>query len=122
MSSAEVYNNYISKVNVAMLIGGGRDNTIKSNTISDCEKSIIFDERGLTSNLDELYKNLEKVPYKNSLWINKYPAIKSLCSDKNLGVPKGNIIEDNTLFNTSSLSLAKSVVANGTVKNNVTKK
>lgn len=118
MSSAEIYSNKINKVNVAMLIGGGRDNIIKGNTISDCTKSIVFDERGLTSNLDELYKRLKSVPYNSDLWIKKYPAIKSLAQDTNLGIPKGNIIENNKLIRTADMSLAKSVIKNGTVKDN----
>lgn len=119
MSSAEIYNNTIYRVNIAMLIGGGRDNIIKSNTISDCRESIVFDERGLTSNLDELYKRLNSVPYKSDLWIKKYPSIKSLSKDTNLGIPKGNIIENNKLIRTSNMTLAKSVIKNGTVKNNL---
>lgn len=66
MSSANVYKNKITNVPLAILAGGGRDITIEDNQITNCENSIIFDERGLTwANLSELEERLLKIPYTN---------------------------------------------------------
>lgn len=40
-----VQNNYL---NIAILVGGGRHNTIENNTFISCDLAVAFDDRGLT--------------------------------------------------------------------------
>lgn len=119
MSNADVYGNVFYQVKNPIFIGGGRDHIIENNIIVDCKNSINFDERGLTWNLDELYMNLEKVPYDSKVWTNKYPELKSLLKDGAPGIPNNNVIKDNLLYQTNLPSISDSVVKYGNVKNNI---
>lgn len=119
MSSAEVYGNVFYKVNKPLFIGGGRDNIIRDNIIVECEKSICFDERGLTWNLDQLYKNLLKVPYKSDIWEKRYPTLGNILSDDSPGTPKGNLITGNVLYKTKDMEIAQSVKKYGTISDNI---
>lgn len=121
MSSAEVFGNIFYKVDIPLFIGGGRDITISNNIISDCNNSIYFDERGIIRMdlLDQLYDNLDKVPFNNELWQKKYPQLKAMTKEDNPGIPKGNIIENNVLYKTSEERIAKSVIENGIERNNI---
>lgn len=116
MSSAEIYGNTLSNIKVAMNIGGGRDNIIVDNTISNCTNSILFDDRGLTwSDLTELKSKLNNVPYKSNTWINHYPELSSLINTDNPGIPYGNTIANNVLINTSPMVIADTVRKYGNI-------
>jgi hypothetical protein len=119
MSSAEVYGNVFYDVSRAMLVGGGRNNKIYNNIIFGGNESITFDDRGLTWNLDALFKNLSKVPYKSEVWKNKYPDLYKILDNSKPGVPMGNAVTDNAIYMTKKPTIAKSVVKNGKVSNNV---
>lgn len=115
MSSAEVYGNDFYKVDNPIFVGGGRDHRIVNNTISNCKNSIHFDDRGLNWNLEQLYENLKKVPYNSKVWIKKYPAIENLLADDNPGLPLGNIIESNIIFNSKEPDIRDSLFKNDLV-------
>lgn len=121
MSSAEVFGNLFYKVDIPLFIGGGRDITVSNNIIVDCSNSIYFDERGITRMelIDQLYVNLNKVPFNSDLWQKKYPQLKEMTKEDNPGIPKGNVIENNVLYKTSEKRIAKSVIENGIERNNV---
>jgi hypothetical protein len=117
MSSADVYENTIERVYCSMMIGGGRDNYIRNNTIIDCTKSIVFDDRGTTwMNLDQLYNNLKAVPYSSSLWTKKYPEIKTLINNPNPGIPYGNKIYNNKIVNSGKIAVSEAVRRYGSIK------
>lgn len=121
MSSAEVFGNLFYKVDIPLFIGGGRDITVSNNIIVDCNNSIYFDERGITRMelLNQLYVNLNKVPFNSELWQKKYPQLNEMTREYNPGIPKGNIIENNVLYKTSETKIARSVIENGIERNNV---
>lgn len=119
MSSAEVYGNVFYKVKDPIFVAGGRDNIIENNIIVDCKNSIKVNEGGLTNNLDQLYTNLNKVPYESTIWSNKYPKLKNLLKDGKPGIPKNNIIENNLLYETNMPLISPSVIKYGNVSNNI---
>lgn len=118
MSSSKIYGNIFYKVRNPIFIGGGRDHIIENNIIVNCKYSIIFDERGLTCNLTELYNNLKKVPYASNIWTTKYPELKDLFKDGNPGIPNNNVIENNVLYQSKTPGICKSVIKYGSFKNN----
>lgn len=119
MSSAEVYGNVFYNVSRAILAGGGRDNKIYNNIIFGGNESIAFDDRGLTWNLDALFQNLSKVPYKSEVWRNKYPELYKILDNSKPGLPMGNTVTSNAIYMTKKPVIAKSVIENGKVSNNV---
>lgn len=108
-----VENNNIKGYKVGILLGGGRDNTLKNNLLEECIIPIVADARGVQwMDLDEIYDSLEKVypDYTGDLWKNKYHGIETLpqtdpnikeSRNKNLkdincpGYPKNNKIINN---------------------------
>lgn len=119
MSSAEIYGNVFYDVSRAMLVGGGRDNKIYNNIIIGGNESITFDDRGLTWNLDSLFKNLSKVPYKSEVWKNQYPDLYKILDNSKPGAPMGNAVTSNAIYMTKKPAIAESVVEDGKVSNNV---
>lgn len=121
MSSAEVYGNVLENVDRAMLIGGGRDHIISNNLIINCRESIIFDERGITwETLYTLRKNLNQVPYQSDIWKTRYPKLYAMATDTNQGIPSGNTVIKNAIYNTNDPNIAPSVIKYGTVSENST--
>lgn len=119
MSSAEVYGNVLYDVSRGILAGGGRNNKIYNNIFVGGNESITFDDRGLTWNLDALFKNLSKVPYKSEVWKNQYPDLYKILDNPTPGAPMGNTVTSNAMYMTKKPTIAKSVVENGNVSNNV---
>lgn len=119
MSSAEVTGNVFYKVDRALMLGGGRDHIIKNNIIADCKQSVSFDDRGIRSNLEVLKANLKKVPIGSNTWIARYPALQELLDDSSLGIPKGNIIAQNILYNSGIPYISNPVKEYGQVYENV---
>lgn len=120
-SSAHVYKNKIENVPLAILAGGGRDNIIEENQIINCEKSISFDDRGLSgANYDTLKARLNDVPSTSESWIKNYPEIKSLATT-DPKIPYGNIVINNKLKNSSEIIITDSVKEYGKVKSNIVK-
>ncbi|UZW14949.1 right-handed parallel beta-helix repeat-containing protein [Clostridium pasteurianum] len=119
MSSAEVYGNVFFNVSRGILAGGGRDNKIYNNIFALGNESIIFDDRGLTWNLDELFKNLSKVPYKSTIWKKQYPDLYKIMEDSKPGVPVGNTVTDNALYMIKKPEISEKVIENGKVSNNI---
>jgi hypothetical protein len=119
MSSAEVYGNVFYRINRAILVGGGRDNKIYNNIIIGGNQSINIDERGLSWDLDSLFKNLTKVPYRSEKWKNKYPNLYKILNNSVPGIPSGNTVTTNAIYMTQEPSIAASVVKNGNINDNI---
>lgn len=119
MSSANIYNNKIENVPIGMLIGGGRDLIIDSNTITNCDSSIVFDDRGLTwLDLTPLNSNLDNVPFNSELWLSKYPELESL-NESDKGIPFNNTIINNILISSPKMQISDVVTKYGTISNNI---
>ena len=85
----KVHGNICYKVFRAVLVGGGRDNTVENNILVDCNIGIHVDSRGLgwakyyfdrTDNT--LVERLNAVPYKEPPWSTRYPQLLTLYQDE----------------------------------------
>ena len=83
---------------MAAFIGGGRDCTIENNLFVDCVPSIHIDARAMGWAKDSvgttMTDRLLEMPYKESLWINRYPKLINILDDEP-AAPKGNLVTHN---------------------------
>ncbi|RIK79136.1 MAG: hypothetical protein DCC67_10870 [Planctomycetota bacterium] len=100
-SGATVYGNVCYQAGRAVLIGGGRDNTIENNVFVDCSPSVHVDSRGLgwaSSYFDgsdtTLVDRLNAVDFRRPPWSERYPQLLSLYDDEP-AIAKGNRIVRN---------------------------
>jgi hypothetical protein len=103
-SGTTVLDNIFENDDAAVLIGGGRDNTIKSNAFLDCGYSVLMDARGLdsdssmvTSPSSTLMEALVEVPYQSSAYKAAFPYLANILND-NPACPKRNAIENNVQY------------------------
>ena len=93
-----IYGNVFYKVTMAAFIGGGRDNIVENNIFVDCIPSIHIDARAMnwaSYHVDTtMTETLQKMPYKEPLWANRYPQLLDILDDEP-AAPKGNIIARN---------------------------
>ena len=83
-----------------IMVGGGRDNTVRENLFVRCHLAMQLDARGLgwaASGLEGLRASLEKVPYKGEVWRRRYPGIERILDDDPMS-PKGNTVGGNVLL------------------------
>jgi hypothetical protein len=122
-SGTVVFGNVIYKTARAMLIGGGRDNTIENNLMLDCPQSITFDNRGMNwmknHIAEDMPKRLVAMPYRQPPWSQRYPQLLGLLHDEP-GSPKGNLIRCNVVCRCGPMELAGEVVRSGTIADNWT--
>lgn len=97
--------NVFSKVNQAVFIGGGRDNTIEDNLFVNCSPAIHVDSRGLTwqralatSPSGPLQQGLNLVNYTQPPYSARYPSLATSLTDAP-GAPKGNLVRRNAVIN-----------------------
>lgn len=100
-SGTLVYGNIFYRANRAVMIGGGRDNTVENNVFIECSPAIHVDARGLgwaknyfdgtTTTLFDRFRdvNADRPPYST-----RYPRLATLLEDEP-AVPKGNVIARN---------------------------
>ena len=98
-----------------VLLGGGRDNTIRGNVFIDLAKGIYVDARGPRGiTLDQpgswnLKAKCEEVGYLSPLWRERYPKLASVLDEQPL-LPMGNVMEDNLFIGCKEpFSLTKEV-------------
>ncbi len=107
-SGTRVHGNVFFKIDSVALIGGGRHNDFTNNIMVNCEKPLVFDERGLTWNLDQQTAFLQKVPYKEGVWAEKYPELVNIMED-DPGYPKYNVLKNNLLYQTPEFNIYPAV-------------
>lgn len=93
-SSADISGNIFFDVATAILIGGGRDNTMLNNMFINCRRAFSIDARGLgwakgvgvfaTQELHDLH-------YQQPPWSDRYPKLYNILEDEPLA-PKGNVV------------------------------
>ncbi len=100
-SGTTVFGNLCYKAGRAVLIGGGRDNTVENNIFVDCTPSVHVDSRGLgwaKSYFDgtdpTLVDRLNSVDYRHPPWSTRYPQLLTLYDDEP-AIAKGNLIARN---------------------------
>jgi hypothetical protein len=123
-SGSIVFGNVLYKVARAMLLGGGRDNTVENNLMIECPISIHFDNRGLNWMHETvapggyMHKLLEAMPYQQPPWRDRYPQLLTLMADAP-AAPKGNLLRWNVAVKCGPMHLAKEVTQYGTVAENL---
>lgn len=119
--------NVVARARSGILAGGGRDNVIENNRISDCAESIFFDSRGLNSYQamagpgGALMQRLAQMPVDRPPWSTRYPQLAGILGDAP-GAPKGNVIRGNNIQRCKPPTLAPEVIRFGTVHDNNTAK
>lgn len=88
-SDTTVFGNICYKVFRAVLVGGGRNNTVENNIFVDCDIAVHVDSRGLgwaknyfDSTNNTLVTRLAEVPYKQPPWSTRYPELLTLYEDE----------------------------------------
>lgn len=101
-SGTRVYGNLFYKANRAVMIGGGRDNTVQNNIFVDCPISVHVDARGIASwtasywdgRDNTMYDRLNAVNGTKPPYSNRYPQLARILEDEPR-LPKGNSITRN---------------------------
>jgi hypothetical protein len=96
-SSAEISGNVFYDVATAILIGGGRDNTMTNNVFVKCGRAFSIDARGLgwAKGVGEFAtKELHALNYRQPPWSQRYPELLKILEDEPLA-PKGNVMARN---------------------------
>lgn len=93
-----VYGNLFVRAGRAVMIGGGRDNTVENNVFIDCNPAIHVDARGKSwakfwfNGEDPFLMNgLKEVPYDRPPYSAQYPQLPGILAD-DPAQPKGNRI------------------------------
>ena len=105
-SGTLVYGNICFKAGRAVLIGGGRDNTVENNLFISCNPAIHVDARGIgwakkyiaKGGEWNMYEKLEEVQFKLPPYSVHYPALASILENEP-AMAKGNVISNNILLN-----------------------
>ncbi|MGB9618842.1 MAG: right-handed parallel beta-helix repeat-containing protein, partial [Armatimonadota bacterium] len=111
-----VYGNVFYRANRAVLIGGGRDNTVQNNVFVDCKIAIHVDARGLADWTKEfwdgtypiLFDRLKAVNATRPPYTDRYPELATLLDDEPRA-PKGNRITRNVAFGVGTWLEARGV-------------
>jgi hypothetical protein len=96
-SGITVFGNIFSRVNRAVLLGGGRHNTLENNIFAFCDRVIHLDARGVGdtfSNSKTLLDRLKAANHDRPPYSERYPMLAEILNDEP-GKPKGNVIARN---------------------------
>jgi hypothetical protein len=101
-SGITVEGNVIVRCNWGMLIGGGRDVTIRGNVFDSCRKGLSFDKRGagwMAKSIADpakstLHQRLKAVPIDHEPWKTRYPTLGEYLTDR-FGRPTNGVVEGN---------------------------
>ncbi|MFW6279878.1 MAG: right-handed parallel beta-helix repeat-containing protein [Planctomycetota bacterium] len=99
-SGALVEGNVLWRVSHGISDGGGRDTHVVNNIIVDYVAGINADARGLDWRdwgFEGMKKDLERFPYKEPPWSEKYPELVDVLEDEPMA-PVGSVIERNILY------------------------
>lgn len=109
-SGITVRGNVFARVNQAVFIGGGRDNTVEHNLFVNCTPAIYVDSRGLSWQKNmvvdphsqlraQLSAHAQAAPYSA-----RYPSLAKTLSDAP-GAPKGTVIANNVVIDGQALAI-----------------
>ncbi len=101
-SGTRVYGNLFYKANRAVMIGGGRDNTVQNNIFVDCRISVHVDARGIAKwtasywdgTNNTMFDRLKAVNGTKPPYSTRYPQLANILEDEPR-LPKGNSITRN---------------------------
>jgi hypothetical protein len=108
-SGITVKNNIIDSIaGVGVVIGGGRDDIVSGNIITNCNIAAVHvDKRGIESinlkNNDSwnLKEEIEKLNYKSEIWSKKYPKLAAIFDNgyDESKLPYGTEVKNNVFWN-----------------------
>lgn len=106
-SGITVVGNLFVRCNWGMLLGGGRDLTLRDNAFVACGKAMSFDARGtgwMKEALDDpststLHRRLAAMPIDSAVWRRRFPTLKDYLTDR-FGRPVNGIVEGTLLVGT----------------------
>ena len=105
-SSADIIGNLFVRMATAVLIGGGRDNSLINNFFVECETTMQIDARAFDGKNVHANRWLEEertrstisgIDYKSELWSKKYPKLRAIL-DGNPNAPEGNTVARNAVI------------------------
>ena len=103
-----VEDNLIYRTESGIFIGGGHDHIVRRNTIVSTPRAFHVDDRGVSRKYvatdRRLRGDLDSVPYTESPWRERYPALLSIL-DRDPSVPQGNVLTGN--FSVGCTTLAR---------------
>jgi len=110
-SGTTIYGNVVHTAHRAVLLGGGRDNTVANNIFIDCHPAVFVDARGLgwarfwfDGRDPSLLDRLKAIPYNKPPYSVEYPQLVNLLQDEP-ALPKGNSIVRNVCYGGQWLQL-----------------
>jgi hypothetical protein len=112
-SGITIRGNHFERVNMAVLIGGGRDNLIEDNKFIDTPTAIHLDARGKVARDDSnsfLRNGLAAVPYKQKPYKKRYPHLANILEDEP-GAPKYNVVRRNRSVGNVAVDIRNDVEA-----------
>jgi hypothetical protein len=93
-----VEDNLIYRTESGVFIGGGHDHTVRRNIIVSSARAFHVDDRGVSRKYvatdRRLRGDLDSVPYTESPWRERYPALLGIL-DQDPSVPRGNVLTGN---------------------------
>lgn len=105
-----VRRNVFSKVNQAVFIGGGRDNTVSDNLFVNSTPAISVDSRGMSWQKPDVtdpngvfQTALRAVPWNQAPYATAYPMLPSILTNMP-GVPINNVLTRNIVINGTQLN------------------
>jgi parallel beta-helix repeat protein len=120
-SGTTVYGNVVFKAGRGVLLGGGRDNSVKNNVFIDCLQPSFLDARGTNwarkyfdGTDTALSDRLKAVNYREPPFSKRYPELLRLY-DKDPALPEGNVFANNVFAGGPGLEIRRDVPG-GTVK------
>lgn len=103
-SGTRVEGNIVARLDVGMLVGGGRNNTLNNNVAIESTYPLAFDARGTnwataacTAPDGIMFLNLQKVPYSSPVWSEKYPWLSGI-PKRQPCVPMDNVVSKNVFW------------------------
>ncbi len=136
-SSANIHHNVFYNCNLAVMIGGGRDNNFDNNIMVDCDTGMFMDARGVgwgaqhalppdpaVAGSGQAYSSILEVPYLKSPWKERYPELTTILdgAKEDVGKPMNNSIQNNLGYMVLVDVIAPEMKTYGTVDNNYSTK
>ena len=117
ISQSPITRNIFYNTSTPVFTNGGRDFTIDSNIVANCETSIWNIN---ISNIDELhYTRLAALPYKEEPWKSKYPHLVNLLEDQP-EIAKYNKVNRTITYNSGAISYPANAADTCDYSNNLT--
>ncbi|MDF2650832.1 MAG: putative pectin lyase [Paenibacillus sp.] len=106
-SGVQMYGNVIFDTDLAVMIGGGRNNRLDNNLFLNCNRSLQLDARSQPGEWaanhslegEVMHRRLLAMPYDKEPWLSKYPALQTLWADMPAW-PKYNEVTRNVIYRT----------------------